>query len=200
MEKEVKMEFTRPMLLSARVLVPKFYRYNFTQYHPRRGLMSYRTQPMNFHDGPLVWIDCEMTGLNPDKDKILEIAVLITDGDLNIVDDGVEYIIKTDKIYLDGMDAWCTKQHGESGLTEACLKSPHTKDYVSQAVLSYIKKWIPEQRTACLAGNSVHADRSFLVKEMPEVIDWLHYRIVGEIQHFIHVGPIGTARIVNANG
>ena len=92
------------------------------------------------------------------------------------------------------MDAWCTKQHGsvsynrcrlprnqklilfKSGLTQACLKSPHTREYVSGEVLSYIKKWIPAQKVGVLAGNSVHADRGFLINEMPEVVDWLHYR------------------------
>ncbi|KAK7473072.1 Phosphatidylinositol 3,4,5-trisphosphate-dependent Rac exchanger 2 protein [Stygiomarasmius scandens] len=177
--------------------------------------MTEQVKPLTSANGPLVWIDCEMTGLNPEKDKILEIAVLITDGDLNIVDKGIEYIIKTDKSLLDGcafwffsrkgrnsfyfspsMDAWCTKQHGDSGLTKACIESPHTRESVSQSVLTYIKNWIPEQRTACLAGNSVHADRSFLVKEMPEVIDWLHYRIVGEIEHFSSF--LGTD-LLNAN-
>ena len=66
----------------------------------------------------------------------------------------------------------------QSGLTEACLNSPHTKDDVSKAILAYVKKWIPSQRVGVLAGNSVHADRSFLVEEMPEVIDWLHYRSI----------------------
>lgn len=64
----------------------------------------------------------------------------------------------------------------QSGLTQACLESPHCKDDVSNAVLEYIKRWIPEKRTGVLAGSSVHADRSFLVEEMPEVVDWLHYR------------------------
>ncbi|KAG6335487.1 hypothetical protein ID866_3594 [Astraeus odoratus] len=149
--------------------------------------------PLNFHAGPIVWIDCEMSGLNPKKDRLLEIAVLITDGNLKLVDKGIEFVIKTDRSILDNMDKWCTTQHGKvsvpsphreydtfmdikSGLTQACLTSPYSRDYVSSAVLQYIKKWIPEQRTAVLAGNSVHADRSFLVEEMPEVIDWLHYR------------------------
>ncbi|KII95701.1 hypothetical protein PLICRDRAFT_34642 [Plicaturopsis crispa FD-325 SS-3] len=135
-------------------------------------------RPLNFYAGPLVWVDCEMTGLNPRKDKILEIAVLITNGNLELVDEGIEFVIRTDKSALDGMDQWCTNQHGRSGLTQACLDSPYTTSYVSQAVLAYIKKWIPDQRVGVLAGNSVHADRSFLQEEMPEVIDWLHYRIV----------------------
>lgn len=64
----------------------------------------------------------------------------------------------------------------KSGLTEACLKSPHSKDFVAKVVLDYIKKWIPDRRVGVLAGNSVHADRAFLAEEMPGVVDWLHYR------------------------
>ncbi|KAF8967952.1 ribonuclease H-like domain-containing protein [Flammula alnicola] len=135
-------------------------------------------KPLDFNAGPMVWIDCEMTGLNPHKDQIIEIAVLITNGNLDIVDEGIEYVIKTDKTYLDGMDAWCTEQHGRSGLTKACLESPHTLEFVSKTVLDYIKKWIPTERIGVLAGNSVHADRMFLAAHMPEVLDWLHYRIV----------------------
>lgn len=136
------------------------------------------SSPLTPQDGPLVWIDCEMTGLNPRTDKILEIAVLITNGDLQLVDDGLEFVIRTDKESLDKMDEWCTKQHGSSGLTQACLSSPHTKEFVTSEVLAYIKKWIPDRRIGVLAGNSVHADRGFLIEEMPELIDWLHYRIV----------------------
>lgn len=135
-------------------------------------------KPLNLNAGPLVWIDCEMTGLDPSKDKILEIAVLITNGNLDLVDDGIEYVIRTDKKYLDGMDEWCTKQHGFSGLTKACLESQFTLSFVREKVLQYIKEWIPDQRVGVLAGNSVHADRSFLVQEMPDVVNWLHYRIV----------------------
>jgi len=134
--------------------------------------------PLNFNDGPLVWIDCEMTGLDPSKDRIIEIAVLITNGNLDIVDSGIEYVIQTDKTFLNGMDSWCTEQHGRSGLTQACLDSPHTPDFVADKVLEYIKKWVPSQQTGVLAGNSVHADRMFLAAQMPAVIDWLHYRIV----------------------
>jgi len=76
------------------------------------------------------------------------------------------------------MDSWCTEHHGKSGLTQACIDSPYTLDFVADKVLEYIKKWIPRQRTGVLAGNSVHVDRMFLAAEMPAVIDWLHYRIV----------------------
>lgn len=135
-------------------------------------------KPLDFYAGPLVWIDCEMTGLDPRKDKILEIAVLITNGNLELVDDGIQYIIKTEKEVLDGMDGWCTNQHGQSGLTKACLESPHTREYVTSEVLKYIKKWIPQPKIGVLTGSSVHADRAFLVQEMPEVIEHLYYRIV----------------------
>ncbi|CAA7258998.1 unnamed protein product [Cyclocybe aegerita] len=118
-------------------------------------------KPLEFLDGPLVWIDCEMTGLDPRKDRILEIAVLITNGNLETVDPGIEYVIKTEKAVLDGMNPWCIDQHGKSGLTQACIESPHTPAFVSQEVL-----------------NSVHADQGFLAAEMPELIKWLHYRIV----------------------
>ncbi|KAF7315133.1 Exonuclease domain-containing protein [Mycena indigotica] len=135
-------------------------------------------RPLAYKDHAMVWVDCEMTGLNLEKDKILEIAVIITDGQLRPVDDGIEFIIKTDKASLDAMDEWCTKQHGQSGLTQACLDSPHSLEDVSKTVLAYIKKWIPQRRVGILAGNSVHADRGFLVKQMPEIIEWLHYRII----------------------
>ncbi|KAI1784351.1 oligoribonuclease [Ganoderma leucocontextum] len=135
-------------------------------------------RPLDFAAGPLVWIDCEMTGLNPRTDKILEIAVLITNGNLETVDEGISYIVKTEKEVLDKMDDWCQKTHGASGLTQACITSPHTKDFVQQQVLAYIKKWIPRDRIGVLAGNSVHVDRAFLAEEMPEVVEWLHYRIV----------------------
>ncbi|RDB25361.1 putative oligoribonuclease [Hypsizygus marmoreus] len=153
----------------------------FSAFLPKNQLTRtkrYMAKPLDFYDGPLVWVDCEMTGLNPRTDKILEIAVLITNGNLDIVDDGIQFVIRTDKKVLDGMGEWCKNQHAQSGLINACLTSPHSHKYVSKTVLAYIKKWIPYQRVGVLAGNSVHADRSFLVESMPEVVDWLHYRIV----------------------
>ncbi|KAJ3003532.1 hypothetical protein NUW54_g5247 [Trametes sanguinea] len=136
------------------------------------------SQPLDRAAGPLVWVDCEMTGLDPKTDKILEIAVLITNGNLDLVDEGISYIIRTDKEVLDKMGDWCRGTHGASGLTAACLESPYTKDFVQQQILSYIKKWIPKERVGVLAGNSVHMDRMFLAQEMPEILEHLHYRIV----------------------
>lgn len=76
------------------------------------------------------------------------------------------------------LDEYISESYVQSGLTDACLKSEYTREFVSKAVLAYIKRWIPKQRDGVLAGNSIHADRSFLIEEMPEVIDWLHYRWV----------------------
>lgn len=155
------------------------------QFRAANSLRSFRNMSTNplqgrltYYDGPLVWIDCEMTGLDYKKDRILEIAILITNGNLEIVDDGLEFVIRTEKSVLDNMGEWCVKQHGASGLTAACLESKHTTESVQDEVLNYIKKWVPQQRAALLAGNSVHADRIFLAKDMPKIVDWLHYRIV----------------------
>ncbi|KAI0741192.1 ribonuclease H-like protein [Earliella scabrosa] len=165
----------RTLLTSARRDCLRHYHHTPVKYYVQRTMEG---RPLDYAAGPLVWIDCEMTGLNPRTDRILEIAVIITNGNLDRVDEGLSYIIKTDKEVLDKMDEWCRNTHGASGLTEACIGSPHTKDFVQQQVLDYIKKWIPKERTGVLAGNSVHMDRAFLVEEMPEVVEWLHYRIV----------------------
>ncbi|KAF2006807.1 oligoribonuclease-like protein [Amniculicola lignicola CBS 123094] len=129
---------------------------------------------------PLVWIDCEMTGLDPDTDTIMSFACFITDHDLNILDEtGFEAIISHSTEELDRMGEWCTKHHGQSGLTEACMFSSTTAEDAAEGLLQYIKKYVPEPRTALLAGNSVHADKSFLVKPPYNIVtDHLHYRIL----------------------
>lgn len=145
----------------------------------RRQISTKTTKPLQWSDGPLVWIDCEMTGLDPQKDHLLEIAVLITNGNLDIVDkEGMSFIIQTKKEVLDAMTPWCVKQHGDSGLTAACLSSPYTLEYVTTSILEYVQSWVPTDRAALLAGNSVHADRAFLARFMPDLISHLHYRIV----------------------
>ncbi|KAH7138905.1 oligoribonuclease-like protein [Dendryphion nanum] len=129
---------------------------------------------------PLVWIDCEMTGLDTDSDTIMSLACFITDHNLNILDDtGYEAVIHHSKEQLDRMGDWCTKHHGASGLTQACIDSTTTPNEAAEGLLQYIKQFVPKARTALLSGNSVHADRSFLVKApYNKVIDHLHYRIL----------------------
>ncbi|KAI4922305.1 hypothetical protein J4E90_000734 [Alternaria incomplexa] len=129
---------------------------------------------------PLVWIDCEMTGLNTDNDTIMSLAAFVTDADLNILDEtGYEAIIHHEKEQLDLMGEWCTSHHGQSGLTQACIDSTTTAEEAAEGLLAYIKKFVPERRTALLSGSSVHADKSFLVKQPYKVVtDYLHYRIM----------------------
>lgn len=138
---------------------------------------------------PLVWIDCEMTGLNISTDNIIEICCIITDGNLNVVDDtGYESTVYYDDSVLVKMNDWCTKTHTESGLYKKVLDNPqNTLEKVQEELLSYIKKYIPEPRLAMLAGNSVHMDKFFMIKEFPLVIDHLHYRLI-DVSSIAEVG------------
>lgn len=130
---------------------------------------------------PLVWVDCEMTGLDVfGDDNIIEICCIITNEDLDIVDEnGYESTIYYPKSRLDKMNEWCIETHGKSGLTDKILANPDRKlSVVEDELLEYIKKYVPEVRTGLLAGNSVYMDRFFMMKEFPKVIDHLHYRNV----------------------
>ncbi|KAI9887343.1 MAG: hypothetical protein M1823_000859 [Watsoniomyces obsoletus] len=128
---------------------------------------------------PLVWIDCEMTGLDPDMDSIMQIACLITDDQLQLLDEkGWDAVIHQPSTKLDQMDEWCTKTHAATGLTEACLASSITPSEAATGLLDYMKKYVPASGAALLAGNSIHADRAFLAKEpYHTIIEHLHYRI-----------------------
>lgn len=111
-----------------------------------------------------------MTGLDSRSERLLEVACIITDAQLNPVDEGVSYVIRTPRAVLDGMDAWCRKTHKATGLTDTCLSfRAFDHNEVRTALLAYILDRVPEAQSACLAGNTVHADKTFLVKEMPEV-------------------------------
>lgn len=138
---------------------------------------------------PLVWIDCEMTGLDISKDHIIEICCMITDGNLNLIDSaGYESTVYVPKKVLDNMNEWCVNQHGKSGLTARILANPNqTLAKVQDELLAYIQSYIPEPRTSLLAGNSVHMDKFFMMKEFPKVIDHLHYRLV-DVSSIMEVG------------
>jgi oligoribonuclease len=128
--------------------------------------------------GHLVWIDCEMTGLDIVKDKLIEIAVVVTDSDLNVLDPGLDLIISAGDADLDGMDEFVVEMHRKSGLTDAVRAATLTVPEAEQQVLAYIKRWVPDRRTAPLCGNSIATDRGFLARDMPELDDHLHYRMV----------------------
>ncbi|KAJ2448788.1 hypothetical protein EV183_005251 [Coemansia sp. RSA 2336] len=127
---------------------------------------------------PLVWIDCEMTGLDPFHDTIIEIACVVTDGNLNVLEQGESIVIHQPAAVMDAMGEWCQHHHGESGLTQSVLESKTTMADAEAAVLALVKRHCRNPRTAVLAGNSVHSDRVFLSRYMPELTAFLHYRIV----------------------
>ena len=126
---------------------------------------------------PLVWIDCEMTGLDVDRDALIEVAVVITDADLNIVDDGIDVLITPPQEALNGMNDFVRNMHTTSGLLDD-LAQGTTMEEAQKQVLDYIRHYVPQPRKALLAGNSVGTDKMFLEANMPEVIDHLHYRLI----------------------
>jgi oligoribonuclease len=126
----------------------------------------------------LVWIDCEMTGLDLKNDVLLEIAALVTDSELNILDGGVDIVIHAGDDQLDRMIAFVRDMHAASGLTDDVRASAVTVEDAEAQVLAYIKTHVGEARKAPLCGNSIATDRGFLALQMPELETWLHYRMV----------------------
>lgn len=129
-------------------------------------------------DLPLVWIDLEMTGLDPENEVIVEIAVIITDGSLKETIEGPELVLFAEETALGKMAPVVREMHAISGLTEAIRHSSISVAEAEQTVLEFVRTHLPEPGQAPLAGNSVHADRAFLRKHMPELEAWFHYRNV----------------------
>ena len=123
----------------------------------------------------IVWVDCEMTGLDVAIDEICEIAVIVTDQELNEVDPGLQIVVKPGRKALKNMGEFVTNMHTESGLIEEIPNGVSISKAETQ-VLEYIKQWIPEERSAPLAGNSIGTDRMFLNRQMPSLDSFLHYR------------------------
>ena len=123
----------------------------------------------------LVWIDCEMTGLNPQVDELVEIAVVITDSELNLVDEGIDLVIKPSAAALAQMNDFVTNMHTESGLINE-LDNGLSLEETETIVLEYIKRFIPEAKESPLAGNTIGTDRMFIAKYLPAVDAHLHYR------------------------
>jgi oligoribonuclease len=126
----------------------------------------------------LVWIDCEMTGLDLAGDKLIEVAVVVTDSQLNVLDPGLDVIIHAEDADLAGMADVVTEMHARSGLTEEVRASTVTLEEAAEQVLAYVKRFVPDRRTAPLCGNSIGTDRGFLARDMPELDDHLHYRMI----------------------
>lgn len=127
------------------------------------------------NDLNLVWMDLEMTGLNPDQERIIEIAVIVTNADLSISVEGPVLAIHQSDELLEAMDAWNKGTHGKSGLIDRVKASTITEEEAQKQVLEFIKRYVPKN-TSPLCGNTIGQDRRFLVKYMPKVEEYLHYR------------------------
>lgn len=126
---------------------------------------------------PLVWIDLEMSGLDPDVCRILEIATIVTDQDLNVVAEGPDLVVHQPDEVLEAMDEWCTRHHGESGLTEQVRRSTMSQADAEAATLEFLQQHT-KKNASPLCGNSVWQDRRFIIKYMPGLDAFLHYRLV----------------------
>ena len=127
---------------------------------------------------PLVWIDCEMTGLDVERDALIEVAVVVTDGDLRIVDPGMDVLITPPAGALENMNDFVRAMHTSSGLLDDLATSAVSMEEATEQVLSYVKRFVPQEGKALLAGNSVGTDKMFLEANMAPVISHLHYRLV----------------------
>ncbi|MEM5537422.1 oligoribonuclease [Neptuniibacter pectenicola] len=125
--------------------------------------------------GNLVWIDLEMTGLEPKTDVIIEIATIVTDSDLNILAEGPMLAIHQSDALLDGMDEWCTNQHGKSGLTQRVKESTVTEAQAERDTIAFLQQYVAAGESP-MCGNSIGQDRRFLDKYMPELETFFHYR------------------------
>ncbi|BCJ58224.1 oligoribonuclease [Micromonospora endophytica] len=126
----------------------------------------------------LVWIDCEMTGLDLGSDKLIEVAALVTDPDLNVLGEGVDVVIHADDAALDAMPEIVRTMHAKSGLTEEVRRSVVTLAEAEDLVLDYITQHVKDPRTAPLCGNSIATDRGFIARDMTRLDAHLHYRMI----------------------
>ena len=125
----------------------------------------------------LIWIDCEMTGLSLEKDVLVEIAVLVTDSELNVIGDGVDVVIKASAEQLAGMNDFVTQMHTTSGLITEIPNGISVQEAEAR-VIAYLESASTQPGKSPLAGNSVSVDRSFIARDMPLLNDYLHYRTV----------------------
>ncbi len=130
---------------------------------------------MNEH---LVWLDCEMSGLDLSRDVLLEVAALVTDSDLNVLGEGVDVVIHAEESVLGSMVEIVQEMHEKSGLTDASRASTVSVADAEELVMSYVTTYVPDPRTAPLCGNSIATDRGFLAQHMPRLDNHLHYRMI----------------------
>ncbi|MCX2780310.1 oligoribonuclease [Microbulbifer thermotolerans] len=123
----------------------------------------------------LIWIDLEMTGLDPEKERIIEIATIVTDAQLNILAEGPNLAVHQSDALLDAMDEWNTTQHGGSGLVKRVRESTISEGDAERETIAFLRQWVPEGASP-MCGNSIGQDRRFLVKYMPQLEAYFHYR------------------------
>jgi len=135
----------------------------------------------------LVWMDMEMTGLDPDSDRVLEIAVLITDGSLNILSEGPALVLHQSDAVLSAMDEWNATHHTASGLVDRVRRSTVDEAQAQERILAFLREYVPPS-AAPLCGNTIWQDRRFLVRHLPEVEKYLHYRNVdvSTVKELVH--------------
>ncbi len=127
------------------------------------------------HQDNLIWLDLEMTGLDPEKERIIEIATIVTDSQLNILAEGPVLAVHQSDALLNAMDEWCTKTHGENGLTQRVRESKVSEGDAEQQTLAFLREYL-DKGASPMCGNSIGQDRRFLVKYMPELEAFFHYR------------------------
>ncbi len=132
---------------------------------------------MSFSDQNLIWVDLEMTGLDPETHKIIEIATIVTDSELNILAEGPVLAIHQQDSELDKMDEWCTTTHTGSGLVKRVKESTVTEQDAIAQTIEFLEKWVPKGKSP-ICGNSIGQDRRFLYKHMPELEEYFHYRYI----------------------
>ena len=133
------------------------------------------TPPLLKSDNNLVWLDCEMTGLEPDVDRIIEIAVIVTGPNLESRTEGPVFVIHQSDAQLDLMDSWNKGTHGKSGLTEKVRQSTTSEEHAQEQLMAFLAQYVPKGATP-MCGNSIGQDRRFLVKYMPKLEAFFHYR------------------------